>query len=274
LTIPTSEELHFEDFVRYFPHAPTALCIKECARLAVLRRFDCKGPILDVGCGDGLFAKIAFDTEEVWGIDLDANEGRWAQASEAYHQIIIGDITRATLPDRFFATCIANCSLEHVPALDRALDRIYRSLAPGARAYLFVPQRDWAAAMWSVRGLRRLGAEGLARTLQDSVDRTFKHHHLYDERGWREMLGRTSFEVELVEPVLTSATTSAFEAFLLPSIAGWLNKRMTTRWTNFPRLRRHMAPLAFALAKGAMAVGDPTPTGEFLIVCRRAADGA
>ena len=268
---PKAREVSFEDFAQYFPHAPTALCIKECARLTALRRYECKGPILDVGCGDGLFAKIAFAKEEVWGIDIDANESRWAQASRAYEQIVIGDVTRAKLPEGFFATCIANCSLEHVPALERALDNIQRSLAPGARAYLFVPQRDWAAAMRSVRALRAVGAPRLARKLEESIDSTFKHHHLYDERGWREMIERTKLEIESIEPVLTSATTSAFEAFLLPSLAGWLNKRLTTRWTNFPRIRRRMAPLAYALARGALAAGDPALTGEFLIVCKRPA---
>src|SRR5262245_19946813 len=114
-------ELAYDHFAKYFPHAPTALCIKECARLAVLRECNVVGPILDVGCGDGLFAKIAFDAEEVWGIDIDGHEGRWAQANRAYTQIILGDITKARLPERFFRTCIANCSLEHVQDIQAAL---------------------------------------------------------------------------------------------------------------------------------------------------------
>jgi SAM-dependent methyltransferase len=264
-------ELHYADFVQYYPHAPTALCIKECARLAVLRRYRCSGPILDVGCGDGVFARIAFSDQEVWGIDIDAKEGRWAQASRAYQQIILGDITRAKLPESFFATCIANCSLEHVPGIEDALNTICRSLSPGARAYLFVPQRDWAGQLRSVRTLRRLGAPALADKLQNGVDNFFKHHHLYDEAGWRQVLAKTPFEVESIEPVLTTATTEAFEAFLLPSIAGWANKKLTTRWTNFPRVRRLFAPLAFSLAKAAIATGGPAPTGEFLIVARRPA---
>jgi len=123
--------------------------------------------------------------------------------------------------------------------------------------------------MRSVRTLRGVGAEGLARKLQDRVDSTFKHHHLYDERGWREMVGRTKLTIESIEPVLTSATTSAFELFLLPSLAGWFNKRLTTRWTNFPRVRQRFAPVAYALAQAALQAGDPAPTGEFLIVCKR-----
>ncbi len=137
----SAPELSLADFRRYFPYTPTALAIKECARLSVVRRYGCPGPVLDVGCGDGLFARIAFESVEVWGIDIDAAEGRWAAASRAYTQVILGDVTRARLPEGFFATCVANCSLEHVPRIDLALRTIFHSLRPGGVAYLFVPNR-------------------------------------------------------------------------------------------------------------------------------------
>ena len=34
----------------------------------------------------------------------------------------------------------------------------------------------------------------------------FRHEHLYDEAGWRKILSDAGFEVEAVEPVLSSAT--------------------------------------------------------------------
>jgi SAM-dependent methyltransferase len=263
------KEVEYSDFQQYFPFTPTALCIKECARLTVLRQHQCPSPILDVGSGDGLFAKIAFSGAEVWGIDIDAKESRWAQASQAYSQIIIGDVTRAGLPERFFASCVANCSLEHIPDLQAALRTILRSLRPGARAYLFVPNREWAAHFLTVRALRDLGAEFFGQELEDGINRVFKHHHLYDREGWTAQAKQAGFEVDSVEPVLSSATTVAFELFLAPSIAGWVNKRLTTRWTNFPTLRRLGTWPAYAMVQAALKAGDHAPTAEFLVVCRR-----
>jgi SAM-dependent methyltransferase len=264
------EEVQFHDFERYFPFTPAALCIKECARLTALRKYGCPSPILDVGCGDGLFASIAFSDAEVWGIDVDANEGRWAFASKAYHQIILGDVTHVRLPSSFFATCIANCSLEHVPRIDLALKNIFDSIRPGAKAYLFVPTRDWARHLVTVRALAAIGAEHLAERLQVAIDTVFKHHHLYDEAGWRNLVIDAGFELEELRPVLSTATTVGMEIFLLPSLAGWLNRKMTTRWTNFPRARRAVTPIAYALVQAALATADAsTPTAEYLIVCRR-----
>jgi SAM-dependent methyltransferase len=265
----TEAEVTLEDFKRYFPHTPAALCIKECARLAVMRRYPCVGPVLDVGCGDGLFARVAFDDVDVWGIDIDAAEGRWAAASKAYSQVILGDVTQVTLPQTFFATCVANCSLEHVPRIDLALKNILRSLRPGGLAYLFVPNARWASHLTSARLLSELGAPALGARIEGSIDRVFKHHHLYDEQGWRRVVEQSGLELVEIEPVLSTATTVAFEAFLLPSLAGLLNKRLTTRWTNFPNARRLFARPVYELIRAIMDRSDPSPTAEFLIVARR-----
>ena len=272
-TVADGPEITLEDFERYFPHTPAALCIKECARLSVMRRYPCPGPVLDVGCGDGLFARMAFDDVDVWGIDIDAAEGRWAAASKAYTQVILGDVTKVTLPETFFATCVANCSLEHVPRIDLALKNILRSLRPGGLAYLFVPAAGWASHLTSARVLTELGAPALGARIESSIDHVFKHHHLYDADGWRRVVEQSGLEVVEVEPVLSTATTVAFEAFLLPSLAGLLNKRLTTRWTNFPSARKLFARPVYELIRTLMDRADPAPTGEFLLVARRPEQG-
>jgi SAM-dependent methyltransferase len=263
-------EVQRADFLRYFPHTPAALAVKECARLTELRKYSCEGPILDVGCGDGLFASIAYAGAEVWGIDVDALEGRWAAASRAYAQIILGDITSAQLPSDFFATCVANCSLEHVVRIDLALANIKRSLKPSARAFLFVPDMRWAREMLSVRTLEKLGLSSLATALENNVNRVFKHHHLYDAAGWEKLVNESGLVVDQVKPVLSSASTVVFEALLLPSLAGWANKHMTTRWTNFPAARRQIAYPVYSLVSAMLRAGDQAPTAEYLIVAHRA----
>jgi hypothetical protein len=83
------------------------------------------------------------------------------------------------------------------------------------------------------------------------------------------VVAEAGLEVLAVDPVLSSATTVAFEAFLLPSLLGWTNKHLTTRWTNFPRFRALAAP-AYVAVSAIMSATDEAPTAEFLVVARRA----
>lgn len=262
-------ELNRSDFDRYFPHTPIALCVKECARLSALRRVELEAPLLDVGSGDGLFASIAFPRIESLGIDINGHEVALAEARGAYTKTLTADITEVPLAQDHFRTCVANCSLEHIPALDRALLNIRHSLEPGGRFITFVPSRAWTHELLSHQFLRAIGARALAGRLSVFVDSFFRHHHLYDEKGWREFVERAGFVVERIEPVLSSANTKTFEIFLLPSLVGWANKRLTARYTNFPALRGIFSGPAYWLTRATLALFDQTPTAEFFIVARR-----
>lgn len=262
-------EVTRDDFARYFPHAPTALCIKECARLSALRRYSLEGPLFDVGCGDGVFANIAFAGMDVTGIDINADEVALAIESGAYKKVILGDVTEEALPAGKFRSCVANCSLEHVPRIDLALRAIFEALEPGGTFLTFVPNKDWAEHLRSYQALSALGAPFLAKGLQKSIDEFFVHRHLHDEAGWRALVEEAGFVVDAVEPVLSSATTTAYELFLLPSLFGLVNKNLVKRWTNFPELRKLAAGPVYALTQAALAAGDRTPSAEFLVVARR-----
>lgn len=265
-------EITFEDFKRYYPYAPTALAIKECVRLNSMRDLDCPGPILDVGCGDGLFATLAFGGQEVWGIDIDGNEGRRAQASQAYSHVILADVTQARLPQGFFGSCVANCSLEHVPDIQAAGRAIVSALKPGGVFYTFLPAKDWADALMVAKTLRKLGLESMAGTITEAINSIFKHRHLEDAAGWRKIFESAGFEVERVDPIGSTASTMAFEAFLLPSLAGRLNKALTGRWTLIPGLRQLGAVPVYAMVKALLAGNpDQIPTAEYLLVARRPA---
>jgi hypothetical protein len=128
----------------------------------------------------------------------------------------------------------------------------------------------WAAWHFlSYRLLKSTGMDDAAELLRASIDSFFHHHHLYDEVGWREVVAASGMEVLAVDPVLSTGTTVAFEALLLPSLLGWGNKHLTTRWTNFPRFRRLVSRPVYTLVEGMVRASDPTPSAEFLVVARK-----
>lgn len=265
-----NSEFTFEEFKQYYPYAPTALAIKECVRLHAMRELDCPGPILDVGCGDGLFASLAFEGAEVWGIDIDGEEGRKAQASRAYSHVILADVTTARLPESFFGSCVANCSLEHVPDIRAAGRAISRALKPGGVFYTFLPARDWADALLSAQALRKAGLTPFASAITEGINSIFKHRHLEDAAGWSRIFAEAGFEIEAVKPIGSSASTMAFEAFLGPSLLGRLTKALTGRWTLMPGLRQFGALPVYAMVRALLQANpQQTLTAEYLLVGRK-----
>jgi SAM-dependent methyltransferase len=265
--------LNPRDFAAYYRFAPAALALRECARLRAVREIDLSEPILDVGCGDGLFARLAYPGRQTWGIDVNPTEVQRAQATQTYSTLICGNICAVDLPKRFFSSAIANCSLEHVPDLRGALANIRSTLKPGARFVLIVPAPNWTAELATVELLGRVGLHGLARAYGDGLDKVFSHLHLHDESGWAKLLEDSGFEEITSRPIVGRGTSWAFDLMLYPSLFAYLAKKLTGRWVLFPALRL----LTVDAVRAALnAWGGRVPKGEFpgeiLLTCRARPD--
>ena len=269
----SDEELGLEFFDDYYAYAPAALALRECVRLAAMRGVELPEPILDVGCGDGIFARLCYPHRQVWGIDINPNEIRRAQSTSTYSTLICGSITSSDLPSAYFKSAIANCSLEHVPDIAAAFRTISTALAPGAPFVLIVPTPDWTHELIVPRMLERAGLAGAARSYRDGLDRMFHHVHLYDEQRWTELLDAAGMSVDRIEPIVSSGVASAFDVLLYPSVAGWVTKRLTGHWTLVPSLRRTFAAPAKQATRALSAMFRRAPgtmrPGELVIHARK-----
>ncbi|MBX3231654.1 MAG: class I SAM-dependent methyltransferase [Labilithrix sp.] len=258
------------DFSAYYSFAPAALAIRECVRLRAVREIALAEPLLDVGCGDGLFARLAYPQKQAWGIDINPSEVQRAQRTAAYQTLICGNIVGVHLPTSFFGSAIANCSLEHVPDIHGALVNICGALKPAGQLVLIVPTPDWTYHLAIPEALRAAGLTGLAQAYGDALDRVFSHVHLYDAAGWRERLYRAGFDVDEVRPIAMRPTSWAFDLMLYPSLLGWVTRQLTGRWIALPALRPLTVDLSRAIvnAIGRMAPDADSPA-EYLIVAHK-----
>lgn len=92
-------------------------------------------PVLDLGPGRCWFMKQA--PEDIIGVDLSPevvahyrNEGLRIHEGSAYE---------IPFPDGTFAGAFSCWLWEHIPDLDRAMQELYRVMAPGAKALIIVP---------------------------------------------------------------------------------------------------------------------------------------
>jgi len=94
---------------------------------------DLPAPAIDLGCGDGHFASLAFQRKLEVGIDPWQEPLREAAARGGYLKVLEASGSSIPYPDMFFASAVSNSVLEHIPDLDPVLSELARVLQPGAR---------------------------------------------------------------------------------------------------------------------------------------------
>ena len=145
-------------------------------------------PVLDVGCGDGHFASVAFPRPLAAGIDPAAGVLREAWQRGAYHLLAQSLGNALPYPDGHFATVVSNSVLEHIPAVEPVLAEIARVLQPGGRFLFCVPGDHFAELLFFPQLLRGLRLEGLARAYERYFNRISRHHHCDGPAVWQARL--------------------------------------------------------------------------------------
>jgi SAM-dependent methyltransferase len=255
----------------YLQHAPLSLTLREINRLIAIETVASgKGPVLDVGCGDGFWWTLrAADQREVYGIDISASE--IAQARTRI-QAALTDVSREQpFPGTAFREIIGNCSLEHVPDIDAALSNLRKAAAPDARLLMFVPTPRWAyqgkLQSWLLRRAPRV-----AMSLAGAMNGFFQHWHLYDAKVWTRLLAQNGWQVRATYGLGSARSEFLFRAFMPPAFVEFLAKKLTGFYPSTLARLLPRALLAPAARLVQWAVSDPlvpadSPTAyEYLII--------
>jgi SAM-dependent methyltransferase len=222
---------------RYVGLAPLALVferVMEC-RILGMQRFE--HPILDIGCGEGLFAKILFGSKIDTGIDPNSKELQRARELGAYAELIECKGDAVPKSDGCYRTIFSNSVMEHIPDLMPVLREANRLLAPGGSMYLTVPSDRFDQYTWISQGLAAFGLSGLQRHFREFFNRFWAHYHFYTPNQWAELARSAGFEVAEIytyAPKRVCLLNSLLVPFSLPAL--FIKKRLN-RWTLFPRMR-------------------------------------
>jgi SAM-dependent methyltransferase len=177
---PSSEELrhYYPENYWFAPDASFAARLEERYRRVVLRghvRFveqalrssRARGPLLDVGCGGGLFLGMMRERGfRVIGLDFSREA---ATLAWRHHRVpaVVADLERAPFRSASFGGITMSHVLEHLPDPLVYLAAAQRLLEPDGRLVIFVPN----AASWQFRLLgRRWNGMDVPRHLFDYRD--------------------------------------------------------------------------------------------------------
>ena len=270
ITPPSDEQIE-RWATAYLRHAPLSLTLREINRLVAIEAVsNSRGPVLDVGCGDGFWWTLRdHDKREIYGIDISAREIAQAQTR------IKAALTDVSAEEPFagtkFEEIIGNCSLEHVPDIDAALHNLRAVAAPNARLVMFVPTPRWAYH-GRIQGFLLKHAPRVAMSLSGALNGFFQHWHLYDAKVWTRLLAQHGWKVRATYGLGSARSEFLFRLFMPPAFGEFLIKKLTG---NYPsKLARFLPDAALAPFTRLVrwAVSDPlvpadSPTAyEYMII--------
>jgi len=192
-------------------------------------------PVLDVGCGDGLFAKTVFEEKMEAGIDLNPGEVARAAKSGFYKETHCVSVTSMPFEDGRFKTVISNCVLEHVPPIEEAMKEIARVMAPGAKFIFTVTSENYNTSFLGAKLLHGVGLKALSKLYVDFVNYAFKHFNVDTHETWKRRLEQVGLEMVSWEYIISPPALRRHERWFLPAIPSKLWKRLFGRWVLFPR---------------------------------------
>lgn len=188
------------------------------------------GPVLDLGCGDGHFASLAFEKPVEMGLDPWWGPIQEARGYGSYQHLVCAAGDHMPYPDGYFASGISNSVLEHIPDLDPVIAETARVLKPGARFIFCVPNHRFLETLSIGRWLDRIGFSGLANNYRSFFNRISRHYHCDPHPVWENRLERHGFVIEKWWKYFPASALHTLEWGHYFGVPSWVCKILFNRW--------------------------------------------
>lgn len=271
-----------EGLWRYFEVLAVKRLLAEQAELA-------RGPILDVGCGDGeLFGwifgprpdAVGVDSCDTWADDVTA-----ARVRGTYGEVRKEDARALSLSAGRFALVFSNSVVEHVDGVERLLAEARRVLRPGGALVFTTPDpRLYEAPAYEWRRLLApLGLDALGRAMAERECQEYRHVSMHRAEDWSAMLGAAGLEHVRVRTYVPLAAARVMTRFSGPSRVPLLRRLATLASSEARQLSGERAVRADEWVARARRVLDPLIRDEdagsarglgLLVVARKAGASA
>ena len=232
-----------------------------------LQNYEFPAPTLDLGCGDGHFATIAFERRLEVGLDPWSGPIRQAASSGGYHSLVQADGGRMPFPERYFASALSNSVLEHIPQVQSVLPDLRRVLRPGAPFVFCVPNPRYLTEL-SIPGiLDRVGLHQAGQAYTGWFKRMSRVEHAVWPEEWQKWLEQAGFILEKWWHYFSPEAMRMLEwghYFGAPTL---LPHTLTKRWIIAP-WRWNLFFTERLVRRHAVAQPDPQGTFTFYIARR------
>lgn len=138
-SVAVTESGEFTDAARDWP-----IYINSVRRVEDIARRKPSGRLIDVGCGKGVFLKVASSRFEVTGLDLSESAARYARDVFGLN-VLQGDFQQVDLPEAHFDVATLWDVLGSLAEPGPCIEQLARLLRPGGLLVMTVPDIDTLA---------------------------------------------------------------------------------------------------------------------------------
>jgi len=252
--------------LHYMNEAPLALAFERALECRIYPHLPFERPILDLGCGDGLFARTLFREKIETGVDPDEHSIEEARNSGIYEEVLTCTGDGVPKPDGYYRTVFSNSVLEHIENIAPVFREVFRLLAPGGRFYFTVPSSSFCRYSFLNRALVLAGLDGLAEEYRRLYNNFWRHYHDYPREEWERRVKEAGFEVIASWNYGPQRIVTTNDLLVPFGILAYLSRRFTNRWILAPPLRRLIVRLLYPLAERWLRRGEKSEDGGLVFV--------
>lgn len=239
--------------------APLPLAIERTYECHILCQKNFVAPVLDIGCGDGLFTKILFKDKIDVGIDPQSIEISHSKNLNCYDQLIQCYGDKVPFADKHFKTILSNSVMEHIQDIEPVLKEARRVLADDGCMYLTLPTDQFDHYSVIFQALKLFGFNQTADRYGKFFNSFWRHYHYYTVAGWEQLFKKMGFAVEESQEYLPKANAVLNDFFSPFSLFSFVQKKFFNTWFLAPALRKPFAFLYFLIFSRIAFEKKPAP---------------
>jgi len=198
------------------------------------QHIDLPEPVLDLGCGDGLFAELTFDKPVTAGLDPWWGPLVKAKRTQAYGQVAQGLGHTLPFAAKTFGSAFSNSVLEHIADLQPVLYEINRVLRDNGRFVVTMPSHHFTADLRGAMALERLRLNSSAGAYRRFFNRIARHEHVDSPDRWSHRFADAGFTIESWQYYFSTKALHALEIGHLQGVPSALLYALTGHWILAP----------------------------------------
>ena len=191
-------------------------------------------PVLDLGCGDGHFASLAFNQPLDMGLDPWWGPIQEAASRNSYHHLVCAEGVGLPYPSAYFSSAVSNSVLEHIPDLNPVIHELARVLKPGAPFIFCVPNHQFLETLSLGKLFDKIKLSGLGNVYRRFFNRISRHYHCDSPEKWQTRLENAGFEIEEWWHYFPPKALHTLEWGHFFGVPSWVSKSLFGRWILVP----------------------------------------